>query len=267
MSNAVRQLIEADNLSQMGGKATALGELLRAGFTVPVGFVVPAQPNEIGSLEPEIILQFNKLGAKFVAVRSSATAEDSSQATWAGQLDTYLNVTRKDLLQRVKQCAESAKSPRAQAYAEQNSVPAGKVAVIVQVMLNSQISGIAFSAHPVTGNLNQIVVEAALGLGEAIVSGDITPDMFVLEKQTYKVIEEHIATQDKLIKRLESGETSWQPIKPSYDQPKLDDIQLRELSSIVQQIENLYGFPVDIEWAYAGGKLYILQSRPITTLG
>lgn len=138
------------------------------------------------------ILKFHKiLDAKFVAVRSSATAEDSSQAAWAGQLDTYLNTVRENLLEKVKRCWASLFTPRAIFYRFEKGLHKDKisVAVVVQKMIESEVSGIAFSVHPVTQDRNQIIIEAGLGLGEAIVSGEITPDSYVVEKEPRNILE------------------------------------------------------------------------------
>ncbi|MEK6879542.1 MAG: PEP/pyruvate-binding domain-containing protein, partial [Nanoarchaeota archaeon] len=136
----------------------------------------------------DIEKNFKKLGAKFVAVRSSATSEDSSTAAWAGQLDSYLNTTEKDLLENVKKCWASLFTPRAIFYRKEKNLHKTKisVAVVVQKMVESESSGIAFSVHPVTQDENQVIIEAGFGLGEAIVSGQITPDSYVVDKRDWK---------------------------------------------------------------------------------
>jgi phosphoenolpyruvate synthase/pyruvate phosphate dikinase len=258
-------LKKAQTEDHVGGKAASLGTLLRAGFTVPDGFVVTdLETSEPGS--KAVLQAFDSLGAKFVAVRSSALNEDGNQAAWAGQLDTFLNVRRATLLASIQKCMQSIHSARAQAYAAQKNMASGSVAVIVQAMIASEISGVAFSAHPVTGSQEQMVVEAALGLGEAIVSGQVTPDTFVIEAASGNISEQHISTQTKQLVRSAGGQTQWQQLTPPTDQPKLSPTQLLELASTVRRIADLYGKPMDIEWAYAGGALYILQARPITAL-
>jgi len=133
----------------------------------------------------EIQSEFVKLGAEFVAVRSSATAEDSSSAAWAGQLDSYINTTETTLLENVQKCWASLFTPRAIFYRFEQGLHGQKisVAVVVQKMVASEMSGIAFSVHPVTEDRNQLIIEAGFGLGEAIVSGQITPDSYVVEKK------------------------------------------------------------------------------------
>lgn len=133
----------------------------------------------------EIVRGFEKLGAEYVAVRSSATAEDSDSAAWAGQLDSFLNTTSDTLLQNVQKCWASLFTPRAIFYRFEKHLHTEKisVAVVVQKMVQSEVSGIAFSVHPVTEDSNQLIIEAGYGLGEAIVSGQITPDSYVVEKE------------------------------------------------------------------------------------
>ncbi len=216
------------------------------------------------------ILDFYKhLDTKYVAVRSSATAEDSSSAAWAGQLESFLNTTEKDLLDKVKYCWASLFTPRAIFYRFEKELHATKisVAVVVQKMVNSEISGIAFSVHPVTEDRNQIIIEAGLGLGEAIVSGSITPDSYVIRKDTREIIDVNVSNQRKSLYRIDGGGNEWQNLPETQGSAQvLSESQIQELSRIIIAIENHYGFPCDIEWAFENGKFYIVQSRPITTL-
>lgn len=220
-------------------------------------------------LEKDIVSDFKKLKAKFVAVRSSATAEDSSSASWAGELETYLNTTEKTLLVNVKKCWSSLFTPRAIFYRHEKKLLKTKVgvAVVVQVMIDSEISGIAFTVHPVTKDKHQMIIEAGYGLGEAIVSGSITPDSYVLDKRDYSLIDINVASQAKQIVKGSAGGTKWILIaKSEQSQQKLKGRQIVELAKICAGIEKHYKFPCDIEWAYKQGKFYITQSRPITTL-
>lgn len=221
-------------------------------------------PKDIAS---KIEKKFKKLNSKYVAVRSSATSEDSADAAWAGQLESYLNTTKNDLLENVKKCWASLFTPRAIFYRFEKGLDKTKisVAVVVQKMINSKISGIAFSVHPITQDYNQVIIEAGLGLGEAIVSGSITPDAYVIEKKPRKIIDINIANQEKGLFRIEGGGNEWKETKNGNKQ-KLSKKQILKLSEIILKIENHYGFPCDIEWAYEKNKFYIVQSRPITTL-
>ncbi|MCX6763660.1 MAG: hypothetical protein NTZ97_02920 [Candidatus Moranbacteria bacterium] len=220
-------------------------------------------------IEKEIVSDFKKLKAKFVAVRSSATAEDSSVASWAGELESYLNTTEKTLLENVKKCWSSLFTPRAMFYRHEKKLMDSKVsvAVVVQKMVESEISGICFTVHPVTEDRNQMIIEAGLGLGEAIVSGSITPDSFVLDKKKKEITDVNVAKQARKIIRGLSGGTKWVNIpKNIQEKQKLADKKVLELASICAGIEKHYKKPQDIEWAYGRGKFYIIQSRPITTL-
>jgi pyruvate,water dikinase len=233
---------------------------------VPDGFVVIAGAETLSELKPTILEAFDALKTSFAAVRSSAVNEDGDTAAWAGQLDTFLNVPRDQLLRRIADCMASADSARARAYALHRKLTAGNVAVIVQAMVDSDVSGVAFSAHPVTGSRDHIVIEAALGLGEAVVSGEITPDTYTLEAVSGKVTKALIARQTRQLVRGKHDTTTWQTLQPPADDPKLTSPQLTELVGTVCQLANFYGYPIDVEWAFADGALYILQVRPITTL-
>lgn len=216
----------------------------------------------------DISKQFIDLGARYVAVRSSATAEDGMDHAWAGQLESYLNTEERDVLAKVKLCWSSLFTPRAIFYRFEKGLDTTKisVAVVIQKMVESEVSGIAFSVHPVTEDRNQLIIEAGFGLGEAIVSGSITPDSYVVEKQSKKIIDINVSEQGGgLFKKAEGG-NEWKDLGDKGKQQALDEKQILELSEIIINIENHYGFPCDIEWAYEGGKFYIVQSRPITTL-
>ncbi|MFA4818879.1 MAG: PEP/pyruvate-binding domain-containing protein [Patescibacteria group bacterium] len=205
----------------------------------------------------------------YVAVRSSATAEDSTQASWAGELETYLNTTEKDLLRYVKDCWSSLFTPRAIFYRREKKMHKAKVsvAVVVQAMVQSEISGVAFTVHPVTKDRNQMIIEAGYGLGEAIVSGQITPDSYIIDKKNLSLLDINVAEQTRQLIGLVKGGNKWQAVaKKDGAKQKLTGQQIIELAKICVNIEQHYKFPCDIEWAYYKGKFYITQSRPITTL-
>lgn len=217
----------------------------------------------------EIQKFFENLSVKYVAVRSSATAEDSTSAAWAGQLESYLNTTEESLLENVKKCWASLFTPRAIFYRFEKDLHKQKisVAVVVQKMVESEKSGIAFSVHPVTQDRNQLIIEAGLGLGEAIVSGQITPDSYVVKKQPRRIIDENIQIQTKGLYRAKNGGNEWRDIPIVQGEKQvLSEKEVFELSEIILEIENNYGFPCDVEWAFEKGNFYITQSRPITTL-
>lgn len=222
-------------------------------------------PEEISSV---ILESFRGLGAAFVAVRSSATAEDSASAAWAGQLDSFLNTTEETLLTNVKRCWASLFTPRAIFYRFEQGLRSShvSVAVVVQKMVESTVSGIAFSVHPVTEDRDQIIIEAGLGLGEAIVSGQVTPDSYVISKKDRRIIDTNISEQSRGIFRKQEGGNEWRDLGAEGAARKLEADRVLELSDLVIRIEDHYGLPQDIEWAFEGDSLYIVQSRPITTL-
>lgn len=256
----------------VGGKAAALGEMLKVGIPVPAGFVITTQAfeNQDRKLSEILISRlleaFDDLQTTHVAVRSSAVSEDGVKASWAGQLDTFLQVSRSQLIDRIYQCRASATSERAQAYAEQRGLSSSNMAVIVQRMVPSEVSGVAFSVHPVTQNQQHMVIEAGLGLGEAIVSGQITPDMYVVDKKTQTIIERTIVPQEKMLAAGPGGQV-WEMFVSKAEHQKLSDAHVARLVRIVQTIQDYYGYPVDVEWALANDQLHITQARPITTLG
>lgn len=224
-----------------------------------------AMPKDIAA---EILKAFAALKAPLVAVRSSATAEDSSAASWAGELETYLNVKRADVLKYVRTCWASLFTPRAIFYRFEKGLDKTQVsvAVVVQAMIQSEVSGVAFTVHPVTKDRNQMIIEAGWGLGEAIVGGKVTPDSYIVEKTTDQIVEKNISEQTMMIVRSLSGteEAAVPPAKVNAQ--KLPDTSVIRLAKICQGIESHYGKPQDIEWTFAKGKLSIVQSRPITTL-
>ncbi len=222
----------------------------------------------------EIRRSCKELNTKYVAVRSSATAEDGKEHAWAGQLESYLNVKEDDVLEKVKKCWSSLFTPRAIFYRFEKGLHTTKisVAVVVQKMVESEVSGIAFSVHPVTEDRNQLIIEAGFGLGEAIVSGLVTPDSYVVEKEPRNILDINVSTQERALYRseyasVEHGNNEWCTIlEPQASSQVLTKDQILELAEIIMVIENHYGFACDIEWAFEKGKFYIVQSRPITTL-
>jgi pyruvate,water dikinase len=213
---------------------------------------------------------YDRLGGGPVAVRSSATAEDLATASFAGQQATLLNVVGSDaVLDAVRRCWASLFEPQAIAYRTRNGVDHASVAIAVPVqsMVQAGRSGVMFTVNPVTGSSDQIVVEAVYGLGEALVSGVVTPDMYIVDKATGAIIECAPAEQDQALTLAAGGSgTEWQPVPADLRQaPKLTDEEVAALARMGLRIEAHYGSPQDIEWAMKDGDIYILQSRPITT--
>ena len=204
-----------------------------------------------------------------VAVRSSATAEDLPEMSFAGQQETYLNVRGSDhVLEAVKRCWASLWTARAIGYRVRNNIPPEDVAlaVVVQQLVPAEAAGILFTANPMTGVRDQIVINAAWGLGEAIVGGQVTPDTFIVNKQTGTLESREIADKEIMTVRSPEGTRVESVSSDKRNQPALTEPQAIELSNLGTQIEKLYGQPMDIEWALQDGRFSILQARPITAL-
>ncbi len=223
-------------------------------------------------LETSVVEEYKKLGKgsyPLVAVRSSATAEDLPTASFAGQQDTYLNVLGPEsLIKSVKKCWASLFTPRALAYRVSKNFEHDKVklAVVVQRMVNSDISGIMFTIDP-NSELPHIIIEAGYGLGEALVGGKVTPDTYVVDKFHRKLLNRRISTQTWKLVRGESGECMRQDIPQDLAaKQKMTDEQILDLAEVGNQIEMHYDRPMDIEWAMEGDHMYVVQARPVTTL-
>ncbi|MFB6121991.1 MAG: pyruvate, water dikinase [Haloferacaceae archaeon] len=220
----------------------------------------------------EIVDAYRTMGGEeeaFVAVRSSATAEDLPDASFAGQQETFLNVTEEDLLHRVKECWASLFSQRAIYYRNQKGFPHREVdiAVVVQRMVDAEKSGVMFTSHPSTGE-PRIIVEAAWGLGEAVVSGAVSPDNYVVDRESGDVEEVTVAEKKVMhVKDAETGETVERDVGEDLrDAQVLTEAELDRLVELGRRVEDHYGTPQDVEWAIADGEVYMLQSRPITTI-
>ena len=221
-------------------------------------------------IKKEILDAFKKLKAKYVAVRSSATAEDSKIDSWAGELETYLNTTQKNLIENVKKCWASLYTPRAIFYRFKRNLQKKpvSVAVVIQKMIQSEVSGVCFTVHPVTQDRNQMVVEAVWGLGEILVQGQVTPDTYVIKKSTLNILDIDKNPQKKMIIRgspIRANRRIDVPLSKRRKQ-KLFEKQIQKLAKLSIKIENHYKDPQDIEWALEKNKFYIVQARPITAL-
>ncbi|MDD2483141.1 MAG: phosphoenolpyruvate synthase [Candidatus Shapirobacteria bacterium] len=205
-----------------------------------------------------------------VAVRTSATAEDSSDASFAGQGDTFLNVVGEtNVLHRVRDCWSSLFTSRSIFYQVKKHYDHFKigVAVPIQKLVDSEISGICFTANPVTNEKNQVIVETIWGLGEYIVQGVVTPDQHIIDKNTWKIISENHVEQKTQLIRSKTHETNEVIVpKSKQNKKKIDTAMAIKVAKIGQKLHNHYGKPQDIEFAIDRGKLYIVQTRPITTV-
>ncbi|MDT7786735.1 MAG: rifampicin phosphotransferase [Pseudonocardiales bacterium] len=285
--------IDGTMLAVVGGKAANLGELTRAGLPVPQGFCVTtdayravAQADALASTTPEnarrtlletpvpqairdeIVAEYRKLGDNVpVAVRSSATAEDLPFASFAGQQDTFLNIVGEDaVVDAVRRCWASLWTDRAVSYRETNGIDhtTTYLAVVVQRMVQSAVSGVMFTANPVTGKRDQIVIDASPGLGEAVVSGAVNPDQFVVDGR--EIVEKRLGDKKFLIRSLPGGGTEHVEVGENEEQC-LTDGQIHALAVLGRKVQQHYGSPQDTEWAIdADGELHLTQARPITTL-
>ena len=219
----------------------------------------------------EIGQAYGSLDDTPVAVRSSANAEDLPGLSFAGQQETYLNVKGTDeVVAAVRNCWASLWTPQAISYRHQNGIDQGSVAmaVVVQVMVSSEVSGILFTANPATGERSEIIINASFGLGEAVVSGQVTPDTYIVDKGTLRAKDTIIGPKEQQMVADGSQGTRLADVdEGSRGQSSLTDDMLRQLSRTAIDIEKLYdGVPQDIEWAVVDEDLYLLQSRPVTNL-
>ena len=307
-----------DDLNLAGGKAANLGELSRAGLTVPPGFVittaaydhllkkddaqsqldqlfsscdfdnpasVAATSQKIGNLfqntsipeqlKREILEAYHALGESAVAVRSSATAEDLPGAAFAGQQETFLNVVgREKLIEAVRACWASLWSERAILYRRRQGIDQATVrlAVVVQKMISADAAGVMFTANPVSGQRDELSIDANPGLGEAVVGGLVTPDHFVVNKRKRHITKKQVGKRELIIRsKMGGGTEQIHSTAEISGIPFLPDAAVLKISQIGINIERHYGAPQDIEWAWVqdhsrAGKFYILQSRPMTAL-
>ena len=281
MSGGVRWLgdHQCHHDAVVGGKAASLSRLA-ALHKVPHGFAVPAIPAahapELGEMADAIVQAYALLGERCgashpaVAVRSSALDEDGLDASFAGQHDTYLNIRGTDaVLDAVQRCVRSAVSPGALAYRAERGLRTDdvRIAVLIQQLVVSEVSAVVFSANPVTGSRDEVMINANWGLGESIVGGSVTPDMFVVEKAGFGVTGREIACKERMTVRTEDGTTEVDTPDDLRSAPTLDDEGIRAMAALAVKLEDAVGHAVDIECAMAESTLYLLQCRPITTLG
>ena len=251
---------ELENLNIQDSEA-----LNKASENIKNAILSAAIPDEI---KKEIIISYNELSGnndQEVAVRSSATAEDLPDASFAGQQDTFLNIKGADsVVAHVLKCWASLFGARAIYYRQEKKFDHFKVgiAVPVQLMVQSDVSGIMFTVNPITNSKNEVSIEAAFGLGQPVVSGELTPDQYLINKKDFKIIDRHIAKQDWQDTRAGRIEVSTE----YKEKQKLPEDKIIELAKLGMKIADHYKRPQDIEWAMQNNVLYIVQSRPVTTL-
>lgn len=303
--------ISKKDLPLVGGKGANLGEMTKAGFSVPYGFCVTTEAykkfieyndlakftaetvkdasleniaeiglkirNRIGQgempaeLKDSIVKAIQKAGAdNYYAVRSSATAEDLASASFAGQQDTYLNIIgESSLINSIKDCFASLFTDRAILYRVQNKIEQEKVhmSVVVQKMVLPDVAGIMFTADPVSGHRGIISIDASYGLGEALVSGLVSPDIYKFSKKNLKIKDKTISNKKLAIMPIQGGGTKKVELTGEKSTSQvMKDSEIIKLAELGMKIEKHYGRPQDIEWCMEDGRLHIVQSRPITSL-
>ncbi|MBL7159047.1 phosphoenolpyruvate synthase [Candidatus Microgenomates bacterium] len=326
--------VDKNDVGIVGGKGANTGEMVKAGFPVPLGFIVTAKayfqfieenklapkikkylahcdledPRSLDQTEKvikrdilqaripkeisqEIVKYYFELGAlksssskkinfldklkssfnqPLVAARSSATAEDLPEASFAGQQETYLNVKGEaNVVQAVKKCWASLFESRAIFYRNEQKFDHLKVgiAVLVQKMIQSDTSGVMFTIDPVTNDKKNLVIESVYGLGEYIVQGKVEPDFYKVRKYDLQIMEKQMGQQEIAFKRDSHGKTREMKIKKDLQKKqKITGKQIIALAQLGRELERHYYFPQDIEWAIEKNKIYILQTRPVTTL-
>lgn len=310
--------VDKDDINLVGGKGANLGEMTKAGFPVPPGFIVTATsyfefltqndlqpklhsllegldvsdskalekaaeavqkliihsrfPKEIAHdiLDAYFSLEKGLFNNPLVAVRSSATAEDLPGASFAGQQSTFLNVQGEaNLIEKIKEAWASLFTARAIFYRQTNKFDHFKVgiAVPVQKMVNSDTSGIMFTLDPVTNDKHKVTIEAITGLGEMIVQGAVTPDHYEVEKRSDVITAKEVHVQEKEMVKV-GKKTVIRPIPAKIGgKQKLDDEQILAVARLGKALEKHYFFPQDSEWAIENGRVYVVQTRPVTTMG
>ncbi|WP_367387050.1 PEP/pyruvate-binding domain-containing protein [Bacillus vallismortis] len=286
---------QAEASSQLAGaKGMNLIKLTKHGLPVPDGFIIQTNAltrfmednqlhetsenieNEIiggtfsEELKHELTSSFYKLRESYrsVAVRSSSASEDLEGASFAGQYETYLNIkTEEEFLAKVKECWASFFSGRVSSYKKKmnNQIAEPLMGVVVQGLIDSDVSGVIFSRNPVTHDDRELLISASYGLGEAVVSGSVTPDTFIVNKSSFE-IQKEIGAKEIYIESAAEGITERETSEDMRSRFCLTDEQVFELTEITKKTEDLYGYPVDLEFGIADHQVYLLQARPITTI-
>ena len=237
----------------------------RAASAIAAQFAEHEIPAEIAA---EVMRAYHQLGSPPVAVRSSATTEDLPEASFAGQQETFLNVSGDDqLLEAVRRCWASLWTARAIAYRARHGIPPDKIslAVVVQELIDADASGIVFTADPVTGDDSMIEINAAWGLGEAVVGGQVTPDTISVERSSGRIMRTVINTKMVMTGLVDGGVTSLPVPEDRQNAPALGDSEVSRLIELAIMVEDLFKDPIDIEWCRRNDQLFVLQARPITT--
>lgn len=273
--------------SRTGGKASQLSRLA-ADYPIPPGYCVTASafeqwntsavqaPGLTAKLRASLFAAYTELGNLCgaselpVAVRSSSVIEDGSIFSFAGLFETVLNIVGSERLEdAVMSCWASAQSEHVRAYTSRNQLSTrAKMAVLVQELVAGDVAAVVFSQNPITRNANEVIINANWGLGASIVDGTVDPDSYIVRKSDFDIISRTIAEKRQMIVPLSGGGTAEVEVQKSQRKiTTLRDNQIREVARLALNLEKSIGMPVDIEVTYRNEKLYLLQCRPITTLG
>lgn len=262
----------------VGNKAASLGRLAGR-WPVPPGFCLPLELHGVltgleavertQALETIVSPRYEMLASKGepVAVRSSSVDEDSESVSFAGQYRTVLGADGvQAVCEAVLACYESAETDRIQAYRQEHGLSEGSpMGVLVQQLVTAEVSGVAFSTNPITGDDSEVMINASWGLGSAVVDGLVTPDVYTVAKEGLSVTTRHAADKDVKVVAAR-GAVEEEPVEAGLrSELSLGDGQCREVGEMIVELENEMGWPVDVEFAYKDGELFVLQCRPVTT--
>jgi pyruvate,water dikinase len=271
------------DVSRVGGKAASLSVLAHR-YRVPPGFCIPAGAalfrNDVDrsstASRQAVAAAYRVLGERcgtpepFVAVRSSAVDEDGALASFAGQYETVLGVSGEvAVVEAIQRCRASGDSGRIAVYRHRQGITAARngVAVLVQQLIAADIAVVAFSVNPVTGSAGEVVINATWGLGENLVAGSVSPDAYCVRKDDWTIVERSVAAKGRMVV-LGAGGTRETDVPLGLQRSgSLDDARVIEVARLAGELETVSGFPVDIECAYQGSELYLLQCRPVTAAG
>lgn len=271
------------NVQLTGGKSAQLSRLASE-FRVPPGFTLTVEayrrategdqlsPHTRSALAGAYHLLAEKVGVKepCVAVRSSAIDEDGRLASFAGQHDTFLNIRSLGAVaDAVERCWKSTRTETALAYRRQHSLPVDRtdLAVLVQHLVVADVSAVLFSANPINGNQNEMVITASWGLGESIVGGTVTPDSWIVRKEDLQIVDQQLGAKTHMTVSVTEGTREVPVPGMMRRQFSLSEERVRELAEMGRTLEEHMGWPVDLECAFVDGELFLLQCRPITVLG
>jgi pyruvate,water dikinase len=277
---------DCHDVQRVGGKAANLSRLA-ARYRVPAGFCITPDLyrqwldgtkqdialtqdlRDIVSHEYQELSARCGIGEPAVAVRSSALDEDGQGISFAGQYDTYLNIQGPDAISdAIVKCWDSVGGERMAAYRKEHNLPAESlgVAVLVQQLISAEVSGVVFSANPISGNRDEVMINATWGLGESLVSGKVTPDTLLVQKSDLKIKDSQIGEKGLMTVLTEGGTEEVRVPRSQRQAPALDEEKTGEIAKLAIDLEQEMGWPVDLEFAYYANDLYLLQCRPITTL-